>query len=309
MDVLRHFRSTRRFLAMVPLAVVCMLIVSACSSPLSNFGMFSTYQLLAQSVIAMRQVTSTHIALQVSGSTHLSQAVLPGIPQDEQIMITGTGDEALPRMGQEQLQLAVKTTTGSPLQVNEVYSQRHLFVQSGAQGTWFEVDTNSLPRVQSLIQSLIPQNLDLGTLLTLAQHVQVSDKGSETIAGQALHHVSVAFDTAGLQQLLAASHPATQQEQQVITALRQDLRVANGTLDLWIDSATSLIHRVELKGQIEASINPQGTTTQPGAQAMQPLIVASTFDGRVDLSNFNQQVSISLPTNAVQVQLPTLALK
>ncbi len=201
----------------------------------------------------MSQLSSVHLAFQVKSTTHLTPAVVPGAPldklaliirapQDEQVLITGDGDEVLSQQGQEQLHLMVTPPSGQPLQI--VYSRQQLFLQQGAQGQWVKVDTDHLPSVQALGQALLPQHLDQGKILALAQRLRVRDLGQKTEAGQTLHHLSIAFDAADLKPLLDASHPATPQEQQVRAALQQALHEANanGTLDLGIDEETSLIH-------------------------------------------------------------------
>ncbi len=146
----------------------------------------------------MSRLSSVHLAFQVKSTTHLTPAVVPGAPldkrvlitwapQDEQVLITGKGDEVRSQQGQEQLHLTVTPAPGRSFQIAEDSSHQQLFLQQGAQGQWVEVDTDPLPKAQALVQALFAQPLDQRNARALAQRLPVRDLGQKTEDGQTLH--------------------------------------------------------------------------------------------------------------------------
>ena len=94
--------------------------------------------------------------------------------------------------------------------------------------------------------------------------------------------------------------------QQNINAAIDNTKTFNSTVDLWIDEATFYVHRTELKlnldvnaASLSQSITPTVTTV------VIPSNVTTTLDSVVDLSKFNEPVTVTPPLNPIATHDPT----
>ena len=79
------------------------------------------------------------------------------------------------------------------------------------------------------------------------------------------------------------------------------------TLDAWIDESTFYVHRTELKFNLNADLSSlRGASGTPAATttATVPSNITTTLDSIVDLSKFNEPLTITPPANAIPTDNP-----
>jgi len=174
------------------------------------------------------------------------------------------------------------------------------FRPAGAPRTWFlkgYVD-NPFSGVKSP---------DLTELIGLLEHTQITDNGIQSLNGQNLRHITIAMDKEALKQFLSNNQQLIDiLGQQNLNAVIDNTKTFSSTVDLWIDEATAYVHRTELKfnlgvnaGTLSKSITPTVTTV------IVPANVTTKFDSIVDLSKFNESVTVTTPTGAIPTNDPT----
>jgi hypothetical protein len=77
------------------------------------------------------------------------------------------------------------------------------------------------------------------------------------------------------------------------------------TLDVWIDETNFYVHHVELKLNADADLSSLATPGTNGTITL-PSNATVTLDSIVDLSKFNQTVTITPPANATPVNNPSV---
>ncbi len=302
----------KHFALFLLMGAALLLLFSACSMPGSGIPQsnLTVKQVLQNSQKAMSQLKSTHIDLQIKGSGQASSATATqptGTPTTTgavKFSLTGSGDEALP--GQEQMNVTVtQSVTNTANSFAEILSGGKFYVQFA--GQWYELNNaeNGVSNPLSWFSSP-----DMTQLLGLLDHMQIVDHGDESLNGTILRHITFNLDKVALQQLLSSNQQLVNLVgQQNINALLNNTQTFVASLDLWIDETQFYVHRTEIK--LNLSINPAALTqtVTPTAnspiQGLIPSNVLANLDFIVDLSKFNQPVSITPPANATPVGLPT----
>ena len=301
--------------------VMILLLMSACSAPVIGTGgsALTALQVLQNSSAAMKQLKSVHFDLSAASIVHTSNvpttasatstttSAMPTttapVPGQASLSITGHGDESLP--GQQSLQITViQSGTGQNISLSEILLGSKVYVQN-PKGQWFVLD-------KSVLEGFIANpfagiNVDPLAFLGLLQDATIVDHGTELLNGQDLRHISATLDKAALKLLLNNNTLLNKLfGQQNITNVLDRARGLQSSLDLWIDETNFYVHRTELKFSLDEGLSTLGASITPTATAGVGVLPALTvnFDSIVDLSNFNQPVTITLPANAIPTDNP-----
>ncbi len=286
------------FLAMASLV----LLISACSPSISIGGntqsSLSAGQVLLKSAATMKQLKSSHIDLQsivntqTSGGTVTTGTTTTTIPENVDLNIKGSGDQQLPN--QEQMNLTINTNTN----VVEILQGDKVYIKN-QQGQWYVLDKNAL---QGMVGNpLSGIRIDQNSLLTMLQNIKITDNGDQNVDGQSLRHVTAQLDKDALRQLVNANPQLKNALGTTDTdAILNNTKSFLSTVDVWIDETNFYIHRTELKINLDADTSSIGN----GA----PTSVKSNIDTIVDLSKFNEAVTITPPTNAIPTNDPATVL-
>jgi len=70
-------------------------------------------------------------------------------------------------------------------------------------------------------------------------------------------------------------------------------------VDFWIDENTSYVHQMDEKISLKLDTSALGTTGTPAGTSTTAASSATTTDTLIDLSKFNQPVTITAPANAI----------
>lgn len=287
------------------------LLFGACTTTIGPTGgttptpsSLTVLQVLQNSQKAMSNLKSAHVNLQANGSGQ-SAGNSAGTPTQISFKVTGSGDEALP--SQEELHLTTtQNLTNTTNAVTEILAGNHLYVQSA--GQWYMLNSSQLGNVGNPFAGFGSANIN--ELLGLLAHTQISDHGDQNLNGMTLRHITFALDKYALQQLLQSDTQLVNMlGQQNINAIINNAKTVNATLDLWIDEQQFYVHRTELKlnlnvnaASLSQSITP---TVNPAVKGLIPANVISHLDSIVDLSNYNETVSITPPASATPITVPS----
>lgn len=309
---MRHKHST--LLLCISLGAL-LLLFSACSGSIGTGGgstpapsNLTVLQVLQNSQKAMSKLKSAHVSLQTKGSgqsagTTTSSA---GTPTTVSYSVTGSGDEALPN--QEEMHLTTtQSVTSTTNAITEIFSGNQVYVQSG--GQWYVLNSSQVGKVGNPFAGFGSPNMT--ELLGLLVHTQITDHGDQSLNGVTLRHITLKLDKYALQQLLDSDQQLVNMlGQQNINAIINNAKTVNATLDLWIDEQQFYVHRTELKLNLNvnaASLSQSVTpTVNPTIKGLIPANVLSNLDSIVDLSNFNETVSITPPASATPITIPTV---
>jgi len=137
-------------------------------------------------------------------------------------------------------------------------------------------------------------------LLNIAQNAKLTDDGTVMLNGQKLRRLTVTFGKDALVQLLNASGQSNSAlPQQSKDQLIKSVKEFNGTVDFWIDENTSYVHQVEEKLMMKLDTSALAATPTSTGTSAAPGSVTSNTDTIIDLSKFNQPVTIKAPANAI----------
>lgn len=289
------------------LSFVClpllMLLLAACSgvniasgnSTTGSQDSQSMLQVLQKSATAMKNLKTAHIEMQTAANlqTTGSNSKTPG---NIALTIAAKGDEAMP--DQAKLNVTLVGNNASNQGVNVILQKDKVYIQNPA-GKWYVVDRGNLKGAGSLNGVSTPNT---NTLLNIAQNAKLTDHGNENVNGQSLRHITATLDRNGLQQLLTTDQDLrTQLGQQNVDTILKSAKSFNSSIDLWIDETNYYVHRSILKLDLNADTSAAQAliTPTPGATPIAlPATVATKISSTVDLSNFNDPVTITTPTNA-----------
>ena len=295
-----------------------LVLVSACSQPGSGTttgsgSSLTPLQVLQKSETAMQQLKSAHIDLksstsaQVSGmptATATGTTGTTGTPtvgtgaSNVTLNITGSGDEQLPDA--EQLNLSL----GQGVKLSEIVQGNNVYIQN-TQGKWYVLNKSDL---QGMAGSTFPGlnvNINQNDLIALLQHSKITDYGDQTLNGQSLRHISASLDKTGVQQLLQ-SNPQLggSMSSQQLQALLNNTKSLQSSIDVWIDESQFYVHQTEIKLNLVANPGATSTTGTPTTGASTANISVNT-DSVIDLSKFNESITITPPANATPTNDPT----
>jgi hypothetical protein len=285
----------------IPILAVAMvglvMLISACSQPIStgsnSSSSLSVGQVLQKSANAMKQLKSSHVDLQSTTNVQTRGAsATTGTSQNISVQVKGNGDQQLP--DQEQLNLTLDNTTN----VAEILQGDKVYVKNN-QGKWYVLDKTTLQN--SVGNPFSGFTIDQNSLLGLLQDIKLTDHGTESLNGVSLRHITAQLDKTALKQLLN-SDPQLKNTfgSQNIDTVLDNTKTFLSTADVWIDETNFYVHRSELKVNLAADTSAVGN----GA----PASVKTALDLIVDLSKFNDPVTITPPTNATPTNNPAAVL-
>ena len=285
--------------------LLCMLlVVSACGGTTT-----SVTQLLQNTVSATKQLKTVHVDMKMAatvGVTGLTSTSSNGstTPTSFTFNITGSGDEVMP--DKSSMKVSLGGLSGANYSVATIVIGNKLYIQN-AKGQWYVLDKSKLAGSNGSTNPFSTISVpDLNKLLDIAQkNAKITDHGDENLNGQSLRHITVVLDKTGFQKLIAAYGQIsglTGTNQQMLNQLMNNTKDFNATLDFWIDESTSYVHRVEMKLNfnldLKGLVTPTTTTTNNNAG------VSLKLDTTIDLSKFNEPVTINAPANAIPTDNP-----
>lgn len=301
-------RKPNHFLLLLMGLATALMLFAACGSTGSSNtpqNKVPTLQVLQNSQKAMNNLKSAHVVLNMKGTGQQTGSTTA--PANITFSVTGSGDEALPN--QETMQLTTtQSVTNATSNVNEIYANNTLYVQNNG-GQWYSINDSSAPSVAGPFAGF--GSLNTQQLLDLLAHTQITDHGDQSLNGVTLRHITMKLDKYALEQLLDSNQQLVKLlGQQNINNAIDHAKSLNATLDLWIDETHFYVHRSELKLNLNADTASlkQSITPTPGSttQGAIPASVITNLDSIVDLSNFNQPVTITPPANATPITIPTI---
>jgi hypothetical protein len=291
------------FLVMA-LMISALFLVSACTQPVPGTGTSSgtssltTLQVLQNSENTMKQIKSSHIELQSTSNYQTSGATTSTsnngsstiMPPNGTASIKASGDEALPDSEQLQMTINQNTKMAQIVQGNNIYIQN-------AQGKWYVLNKNDFTGLVG--NPLSGVNFDQNSLIGLIEHANITDHGDENLNGQSLRHISAALDKTALTQLLNANPQiANQFGQQNVNDLVNKTKSFQSTVDIWIDETQFYVHRAQLKLNLTADTSGVSGSGQSST--------TGNLNTTVDLSKFNETVTITPPSNATPTSDPAV---
>lgn len=293
-----------RYIPLVLLPVL--LLISACSPSLgTGNSSLTVLQVLQNSTKAMKDLKSAHIETKTTGT--LQTLGTPGTPTPTtasplMFKVSGSGDEALPN--EEQLQVTVSQgKNSSPANLAEIVQGDKVYVQN-TKGQWYVLDKSALEGFTGNPFSGI-NGIDPNALLGLLQDTQITDHGDELLNGENLRHISVALDKAGFKKILNSDPQLGNLfGQQNIKIILNSTKLFASSLDLWIDETNFYVHRTEFKINVDEDISSLSRSLTPVVTFPLPAGVITSFDSTLDLSKFNDPVTITPPTGAIPTDNP-----
>lgn len=279
---------------LVMLMSACSQTTSTGSTPSSTPSSLSVGQVLQKSADAMKKLKSSHINLQTTTSVQANGGTTTGAnaTQNVNLQVKGDGDQQLPDQEQLNLTLNNKTNVSEILQGNKVYIKN-------SQGKWYVLDKNALQGTTGNLFSGL--TVDPNSLLGLLQDIKLTDHGTQSLNGTNLRHITAQLDKKAFEQLLNSDPQlkSTFGQQNIDTVLNSTKSFLT-TADVWIDETNFYVHRSELKVNLAADTKAVGN----GA----PTSVKTALDLILDLSKFNQPVTITPPTNATPTNNPAAVM-
>jgi hypothetical protein len=271
-----------------------LLLMTACSIPGVNASK-STLALLQSSDSAMKQLKTEHVVMNSTSTSTINLGTSSSTsPTQSTAKVKMTGDIALP--DQSSMQLTLNTGTANQninITISMVMMGQQLYIQN-SKGKWYQLN-NTLFKGSSNNPFASSNVTGYNQLLALAQKANFTDRGIETLNGASLRHITVTFGKDALADLLNATGQNLPSSQQAdINKLLSNITINKLTLDLWIDEATSYVHRMELKMGITINGGATSTTSSTGVSSG----ITSDSDIVIDYSKFNEPVKITAPAGA-----------
>ncbi|GHO85532.1 DUF6612 family protein [Dictyobacter formicarum] len=278
------------------------LLISACSQTTTGTGStnkpsdLTPQQVLQKSADAMKKLKSSHIEVKSDTSVQAVEAKSSTNGKTPSatnlnVSMTGSGDQQGP--DQQQLALTVNSAQQTS-KLAEVVSGNKVYIENNL-GKWYVMDKQQLVGSNSNMFSGV--TVDQNSLLGLVQNVKLTDHGADTQAGPSLRHLTASLDKAALQQVLT-QNPQLKGAlgQQNIDTILKSAKQFNAVVDVWIDESKFYVHRTQLKLDILADTSAVSKDAPSAAK--------SSVKTVVDLSKFDQPVTIKVPTNATPTSNP-----
>jgi len=288
------------FLCMVALT----LLISACSQATTSPGTGNTnkpsdltaQQVLQKSADAMKNLKSSHIEVKANTSVQAVEAKSTNngkTPSGTNLNVTMTGSGDQQGANQQQMALTVNSAQQTT-KLAEVVNGNKVYVQNNL-GKWYVLDKQQVAGANNNMFSGV--TVDQNSMLGLIQNVKLTDHGDDTQAGPSLRHLTATLDKAALQQVLT-QNPQLKGSlgQQNIDTILKSAKQFNAVVDVWIDENKFYVHRTQLQLDIVADTTAVSKDT--------PAAAKSSVKTVVDLSKFDQPVTITVPTNATPTNDP-----
>jgi len=295
---LKKYKTYSIFMGIALAAVL--LIVSACSAPggtgSNGNSSLTVMQVLQNSANAMQKLKSVHFDTTTNGSFQGTSSPSASSPAAVTVNLKGSGDELLPDQQQAHI------TLNNMINLAEVVTTDKVYVQN-TQGKWYVLD-KSLLKGQAGNLFSGSNVFNMNDLLPMLQEVQLTDHGDQSLNGQNLRHITAALDKNALQQILTSNSQLNSTlGQQNISKILSSTKSFKSTLDVWIDETNFYVHRTELKVNADADLSSLATQSANGNTTL-PSNATVALDSTVDLSKFNQPVTITPPANAIPTNNP-----
>jgi hypothetical protein len=260
--------------------VLVMMIVSACSqSSRSTSSSLAPLEVLQKSANAMKNLKSLHFDLdgtfQVNGAINISSQTL----SNTMVTVKGSGEQSIPDKQQE-IDLTM-TTPDLSTRVSDVVINDKVYLKIG-QGQWYVVDKSSFNYTDgSYVGGVFSSTttIDYNNLLSLIEDTEFTDHGIENLNGQSLRHITANIKQDALQQVVSDN------------LYLNIVKNGSASADVYIDENEFYVHRVVWKANPGTDDNSTTTSATPGLT--------------IDLSKFNQPVTVTEPANAIPLTDPT----
>jgi hypothetical protein len=281
-------------------AMAMILLLGACSTPGSSQ---TTGQLLQNSLNAMKQLKAVHVDMKLATTlvgTSNTPSATSNAPRGITVNVSASGDEVMPDKTSIHLSLGQGIFNGYSL--SEISVGKQIYIQN-SKGQWYALNQSSLKGISG--NPFAQMNAaNYNNLLALAQKATYTDHGVQALNGQNLRHITVTFDKNALKDLLNASGQVdklTAAQKQKLDAALNNIKLINPTLDLWIDEATSYVHRMELKFGLNINVSSlvSSVRSTSSTSSSTPSSISSNFDVVIDYSKFNESITISAPSNTI----------
>ncbi|QBD75037.1 LppX_LprAFG lipoprotein [Ktedonosporobacter rubrisoli] len=273
---------------------LCLMVVLSACSPLNSENPLSLVQVVQNSINAMKNLKSSHVDIQATNKVEMNgaSASTTSGPSNFSMNVTGSGDQALP--DQEKLDLTLNQDT----KLTEILQGDKVYVQN-AQGQWYVFNKSEF--TNSVGNYFSGENFNPTDLLGLLLHASITDHGDQDLNGQKLRHITANLDKEALRELLS-SNPQLRKTfgQQNIDTVINNAKSFLATVDVWIDNSQYYLHRTQLK------LNMEGNVSQ-GSKAT-PEDVKVDLNTIMDLSKFNEPVTITPPSKAIPTDDPSVIL-
>ncbi|WP_126626922.1 DUF6612 family protein [Dictyobacter alpinus] len=304
-------KARKNFSFMFLFMTVLVLLVSACgnqstpgtgSQPKPKPSDLTVQQVLQKSADAMKNLKSSHIELKSNSSTQAAQVSTK--PSDKatpvatnvNISMTGSGDQQ--GTDQQQLNLTINSAQQNT-KLGEIVKGDKVYIQN-AQGKWYVLNKSQL--TGSTTNLFSGATFDQNSLLGLIQSVKLVDHGADNLNGESLRHLTASLDKDALKQILKQNpnFKGSLGQQNIDTAL-SSAKTFLTVVDVWIDESKFYVHRTQVKTDIVLDTSATATKgTTPG-------VVNSASTSVIDLSKFDQPVTINVPANATPTDNPATA--
>jgi hypothetical protein len=298
-----------RWCGSIALGMMILLLFSACVSANSssqtnaanagktqNASTKTAQQVFESSVTAMKQLKTTHFEMSTVNQVSSSNPSQPATTMN----LKNTGDLIFP--DQLSMQLNIGQARANPsLKLAEIETGQKIYIQN-AKGKWFVLDNAAAEAGANPLAGANVSNYN--NLLTLAEKAKLTDNGNTTMNGVTLRHITATFSNDSLHDLLTATgqlNALPAPERAKLEQALKNAKLQNPELHVWIDEATSYVHRLELK--FIMNVNNSTAATKSDGKAVSASVAPSTsstnIDTTIDYSKFNEPVKIVAPGSAV----------
>jgi len=265
------------------------LLLSACGT--NGSASTPAGQVLQDSFNAMKQLKAVHVDMKFSGGLNFGTTGTT-TAQPITINVAGNGDVVMPDKDIVHLDL------GQGNSLSEITLGKQVYIQN-AKRQWYVLDASTFKgSAKNPFASMNAANYN--NLLNVAQKATLTDHGTQTLNGQSLRHITVAFGKDALKELLNATGETSKlnaAQQQHLDTLLNNIKLVNPTLDVWIDDATHYVHRIELK--FSMSIDTSSLKMPTTSTFSLPSNISTSVNATIDYSKFNESITISAPANAI----------
>lgn len=285
-------------------AVLATLLMSACTqvSTGSTQSNLSPLQVMQKSAAAMSQLKSSHEDIKSTDNIQTSSntgSKTTGSSVNLNVTANGSGDQTSP--DQQQLNLTVNALN-QVTNESEIVVGDKVYVKDNT-GKWYVIDKSTYIKSAGKLPTDV--SINQNEILGMLQHVKINDHGAEQLNGQSLRHITASLDKTALAQLLNEdAQIKSTLGQQNITTLLNSTKSLQASVDFWIDEKQFYLHRTELKVNMNADGSALATTTATKSSSVATMSLLLKVDAIVDLSKFNQSITITAPANATPVSDP-----
>lgn len=294
-------KSRKKYSFLFLFMTMFVLLVSACQSTTTGTGTKSSLtpiQIIQKSTTAMKSLKSSHI--EVKSTTNVASAATSSQITSANVTTTASGDQ---QGKDEKLNLTTNIASQS-VKLAEVVKGDNLYIQN-QQGKWYVLNSSQMSSSYSSMFSGV--TIDQNSLLGVLQDIKLVDHNDENVNGTSLRHLTATLDKNALTQLLQQD-PQLKSSlgQQSIDTVINSAKEISAVVDVWIDETNYYVHQTEFKLNIVADTANVSNST-PAANtpsASTPAAATTTLDSTINLSKFNEPVTITAPSNATPTTDP-----